>query len=282
MRTNLLEKYQRYEKEGKLKFHYKSMFIPRKDHLFIAVDLKQAESWIVAYSADEPNMKESLLHGDIHLDTAANALYKVDRTTVTKQMRYAGKQNNHANSYGMSDFRRMQVFNQNSDKWPYMVVTLQQSKEFGKAWHDYYFRIRQNWWPQVQEDLQDRITINPYGRWRQYFERYGDELFKQAYANHPQSTISDHFKGAIHPELNIKGGLLEVYNKFMKNNGPLRLVNEAHDSFLGEAPSSQAKDILLECIKLIQRPLVINNETFTIPCDAEIGDRWGELEEFKI
>lgn len=277
---SIFEKYQQYEKDGKLKFSLKSMFVPSKpDHVYIAIDLKQAESWIVAYMADEPNIKHSLQFGDFHLDTAANALFKCDPTTVTKVMRYCGKQNNHANSYGMSDFRRMQVFNQNSDKPPYMVVTLSQSKEWGKAWHEYYFRIKQNYWRGIQDDLQDRIIITPYGRWRQFHERWGDELFKQAYAHVPQSTVSDHFKGKLHPELGIPGGLLEVRKRFGKC---LTIVNEAHDSFLGECHKNDARQILQDCIPILQRPLVVNGEQFTIPCDCEIGSRWGELEVVKI
>jgi hypothetical protein len=37
----------------------------------------------------------------------------------------------------------------------------------------------------------DRSLINPFGRRRIFMDRWGDELFKEAYSFIPQSTVAD-------------------------------------------------------------------------------------------
>src|SRR5687767_10989286 len=80
--------------------------------ILVSCDLSQAESWIVAYLANEPNMKRALQFGDIHTETAGNALFHATTgcahnwlivtkgelwkcqscgRDVTKLMRYVGK-----------------------------------------------------------------------------------------------------------------------------------------------------------------------------------------------
>jgi DNA polymerase I-like protein with 3'-5' exonuclease and polymerase domains len=234
-------------------------------------------------------MKHSLQHGDIHHDTACVLfdkssdelieLKKADQTQY-KAMRYTGKRYNHASAYRMGYQRAAQVINQDSDKSPYVVVTLKQSKDFHERWTSFY--NLQTWWASIESQLNvNRTLVTPYGRIRTFFAPWGQELFKEATAHVPQSTVADHLNGAIQPEVGIVGGLREVHKRYVVP-GALRVVNQSHDSIIAEVPTPVVQEIAQGVASLLYRPLVINNEQFTIPVDCEMGDRWGELEGVEL
>lgn len=261
-----------------MKQKLRSIIVAPPGKLLVACDLSQAETWIVAWLAGEHNMKQFLLQGIIHEATAADIFSKA-LDDVTVEERYIGKQNNHANSYGMKAMQQARVINKRSDQPPYVVVTIKQCKKYQDSWHSLFPNVKM-WHLETQEQLRRNMTlVTPYGRSRTFFGNWGDDLFKQAYAHVPQSTVSDHFHGCVQPELGIKGGLLEVFTTICTSE--ILLCHDAHDSCMLEVPKESAYEIgerLRDCIK---RPLVVNGEQITIPVDLEMGERWGELEKMK-
>lgn len=265
---------------GTQEFKLRSMFVAPKDHVLLAWDLKQAESWCVAYFANEPTMKQELAHGDIHSHTAA-AIYHEPKENMKKdkKKRYVGKQSNHMLAYRASPYRLVQTINKESDGL--VTVSNKEGFEISDVWHSLY-RL-ENWWSQIEYDLDQngRTLITPYGRVRMFFEAWGKELFKQATAHLPQSTAADHMNGAVQPELNIRGGLIEIHRQFVAPK-IVKIVNTAHDSCVVEVHKSLVGDVTEPITKLIHRPLIINGEQFTIPVEVEMGERWGEMEEVKV
>lgn len=278
------------------KIHIRSMIVAPPGKVLLAFDLSQAESWVVAFLANEPNMKRALRFGDIHTETAGSALFYPQsgcphewrkgelncarcNREVTKEMRYVGKRYNHASAYRMGAERAAQVINKDSDKPPYFTVTIAQSRLFSKAWHEYY--NLKPWWDEIERKLNEnnRTWVTVYRRPRTFFGAWGPELFKEATAYEPQSTVSDHFNGAVQPELGVKGGLKEIYKQLVKPYNDHKIINQSHDSAMLEVPRVVVSDLVPKLKSLIERPLLIKNETFIIPSDVEVGERWGELEK---
>ena len=283
------------------KISLRSMYVAQPGNVLVAADLSQAESWIVAYLANEQSMKRSLNFSDIHTD-AASALFfpdnpclhkwkkKEDGETrfcvecaieIVKTARYIGKRYNHASAYRMKYMRAAQVINKDSDKPPYVTVTLTESKMFSERWHAKY--NLKGWWADIENRLnsQGRTLTTVYGFRRTFYAAWGDELFKEATAFEPQSTVADHFNGAVQPELGVRGGLIEIYRQLVRPYNDHRIINQSHDSCIMEVPASVGVEIGQRMMKLLKRPLVIRGEEFTIPTDGEIGDRWGEMEPLK-
>ena len=263
----------------KTKFSIRSQFIPRKGNIFLAMDLSQAESWIVAFSAREDNMKHALQHEDIHTLTAS-ILFDKEKANVTKEERYIGKRCNHALSYRMSANRLFEIFNKDAQTTG-VQLTLQQAKRYRTRWHEFYnISI---WWGEIEIALNNnaRTILNAYGWPRTFYGRWGDELLKKATAHIPQSSVAFHTNGAIHPELGIEGGWLGIHKWAKKNKGCF-LVHHGHDSLMLEIPKNRENDIAPEVKPILERPLIINGEQFTIPVEVECGDRWGELQELKV
>jgi hypothetical protein len=294
------------------KLYVRSMVCAPAGKTLIACDLSQAESWIVAYLASEENMKRALSTGDIHAESGV-ALFDQQylgcehkwkdeaegakscllcKVEVVKTKRYIGKRYNHASAYRMKAPRAAQVINKDSDKAPYVTVTLKESEQFSNNWHS-YFKIK-NWWADIEFRLSRnaRTLVTAYGRERTFFAPWGDELFKEATAFEPQSVVADHFKGKLHPQLGIAGGLMEVYRQLVLpyNCGDAfcthvkchKIINESHDSCMIEIPKGIEEELAPRLHSIVHRPLVVNGEQFTIPVDVEVGERWGELEKVKV
>jgi DNA polymerase I-like protein with 3'-5' exonuclease and polymerase domains len=216
------------------KISIRSMLVAPPGKLLVSVDLSQAESWIVAYLADEPNMQHSLNYSDIHSDSAAALFFennycihewkdiaegakccKKCELIIVKTARYIGKRYNHASAYRMKPPRAAQVINKDSDKPPFVVITLEESRMYSERWHRRY-NIKL-WWSEIEQKLSSNRTLTTtYGRRRTFFGQWGEELFKEATAFEPQSTVADHFNGVTHPELRIEGGLQQIYIQLIK------------------------------------------------------------------
>lgn len=286
-----------------MKIDYRSIFIAPKGKLLVSIDLSQAESWVVAYLASERNMKYALNNSDIHCQTGG-ALYfqsgcnhhwiKETRTCskcgaiLTKDQRYLSKRRNHASSYGMGADKAMRVINADSDKPPYISISLKESEEHHENWHSFY-NVK-DWWIEVLN--KDRVMTNSYGRTRTFYGQWGDDLERKKIAFEPQSTVADHFSGAIHPEVGKEGGLIEIYRQLIKpyfcgaiyctHHECHKIINMSHDSCILELPEENARDIGLQAQAFLLRPIVIKDEEFTIPTDGLIGDRWSEGEMEKL
>lgn len=281
-----------------MKIHLRSMVHAPEGKTLIAFDLSQAESWIVAFRANEPRMKRALQFGDIHTETAGNALFHADKSCphdwipvikgelwkcnicqneVTKLMRYVGKRYNHASAYRMGAERAAQVINKDSDKPPFFTVTIKQSKKFSTAWHTYY--QLKGWWDNIEKQLNDTRTITTsYGRKRMFFAQWGQNLFKEATAYEPQSTVADHFNGRIHPKVGQPGGFKEIYRTLVRPYSDHKAINQSHDSAMLEVPNTVVSELVPQIKALMLRPIVIGEDEFTIPVDVEVGERWAEME----
>jgi hypothetical protein len=81
--------------------------------------------------------------------------------------------------------------------------------------------IRNVFHAEIQQALSDNncVLVSPHGRRRQFLNKWGEELFKEAYSFIPQATVSDHLKLAM---LRIRKRLPVPHFYF---------VLESHDSF---------------------------------------------------
>ena len=269
----------------KRKVKIRSMIVSRPGYVLASFDLKQAESWVVAYLANEARMKDALQHDDIHLVTAAEAFkpyFKLERAQVTKEVRYTAKRFNHATCYRMGPGRAIEIINKDANELGLnIVLTQKDGKELYDLWHSFYHL--KAWWDQIEWQLMNnaRTLRTPYGRLRTFFDAPGNELWKKATAHVPQSTVSDHMKGKVQKEVGVEGGLKVIYEHWVKP-GHLFLCHEGHDSAVLELPLATKSDLIPQVYSTLLRPLVINGEEFTIPVDIEVGERWGELEPYEV
>lgn len=260
----------------------RSMLIADKGNILVSCDLAQAEAWIVAYLSADPMMLDALKNGDIHKRTASIIFEEPDESKITKDMRYLGKKSNHAFNYKQGAFKAAETINRESDKPPYITVNVKQTKKFRENYLKAY-RIEQ-WWASIEVELKSngRVLTTPYGRARRFYGFWGDDLFKEAVAFKPQSTVGDHALGLVQRELGIEGGVKGVYFSICRPSlGSISIVNTSHDSVVVECPLAMLSEVAPRVVAQMKRPIIINGEECNIPVDCEVGERWGELEKFK-
>jgi hypothetical protein len=118
-----------------------------------------------------------------------------------------------------------------------------------------------------------RSLINPFGRLRRFFDRPGNQLYREAFAFLPQSTVKDR----------LTQSALQIRDR----NYPIRLVNEAHDSLTYLMPIGEYIDICKELKPIMEQPIdfttcSIKRGLLTIPCDFEVGENYKDLHKLKF
>lgn len=239
--------------------------------MFFNVDLSQAENRIVAYIAPEPAMIAAFEKGlDVHSQTGAlisglpmEEVKLQDKEDVKCNLggglytwRFWGKKANHGLNYDLG--YKTFAF--------YYEISEQDAKYIVDRYHLAYPGIRQyHAW--VRSKLsKERTLTNPLGRSRMFADRWGDELFKEAYNFIPQSTVAD--------IINRWGLNYIYYNQDIFK--PVDLLLQVHDSILFQMDYTKwswAKqaEVLLALKNSLEKEIVWAGRSFVIPAEFMCG-----------
>jgi DNA polymerase I-like protein with 3'-5' exonuclease and polymerase domains len=151
-----------------------------------------------------------------------------------------------------------------------------QAKQLVDRFHKVYPGIRQyHAW--VRALLSQGMTLtNCFGRKRIFMNKWGDELFKEAYSWIPQSSIAD--------KVNRQGIL------FIWNNPQLfyflELLNQIHDSLVFQIPVSigweKHAEMLINIKKSLEKPMIWHGKEFTIPLEFKFGHNMKDTKKVGI
>jgi len=246
----------------------KKFMLPDEGYVAYNLDLSQAENRVVAYLGPDVSMIDAFENGvDIHSKTASlifgipvEEIIDMNNNDVKSDLgggrfthRYWGKRANHGLNYGLG--------------YKSFALHLEISERDAKWIHDQYHRAYPGvakYHRAVQEELrQGMVVTNLFGRKYTFTDRWGDTLFKEAYAFIPQSTVADIIN---------ERGLAYVYNDpAMKS---VELLAQVHDSIAFQIPLSVPwldQAFLLDLIKSsLETPLEWKGRRFVIPVDFSI------------
>ncbi len=291
--------FQTITKHGDIGSDIRSLFVPDDGYVLVEPDLSQAEARVVAILArDDKLLKMFEYKVDIHRVTSAwvlerkipllddffsaiepekcweiaNALNKQMKEFTSEDERQEGKKFRHAGHYDMGKREAASQIG---------ISEAKAAMAFTK-FHSTNPNIKNVFHREIIDFLNrnNRILTNPFGRQRQFLNKWGDDLFKEAYAQIPQSTVSDHVKFAM---------------KRIELRAPyLMILEESHDSYLGQVPllkNHQYPFKLLDEYKKVnkeemEQPIDFKNCSLSrgeliIPTDLHIGKRnWQEMESY--
>ena len=246
-----------------------------------SVDVSQGENRIVAYVGRIIPMIEAFENNiDVHTLTASLIFGKPmdqisdeeessDLGDGTHSERFWGKKANHGLNYDLG-YKTFAL---------YYEMPESEAKYIVNKYHEAYPGVRKGFHTLIQAMLKkNRMVENLFGRKRIFLDKWGPELFKQAYAQIPQSTIAD---------LIDERGLNYIYF----NEDPLfrhvKLMAQIHDSIVFSLPLSLPWEdharILLSIKKSLEAPLTFHGRDFVLPLDISIGLNMfkKEMKEFK-
>ena len=258
------------------------------NRIFVQCDSSQAEARVVWLLANDEDALKLVDKCDYHALTATWFFGGIENDYSKKALgyehpiRFCGKTLRHAGHLGAGGKRASIEVNTQARK-NHINIKID-SKEADRA-----LKIFHNKQPKIQHVFQNgvveaikrnRVLIagvpfgvdSPVGGRRTFYERWGDELNRQAFSYIPQRTVSD----------NTKMAGIRIKEKYPN----ARLVMEAHDALLFSLYESELDDFLPIVKEEMERPIRFDNCSLSrreliIPCDIETGYNFQELKKFK-
>lgn len=240
----------------------RAFYIPStKGRVFIQADLSGADARVVGLVTGDPGLLDIFTDPNKDYHTiSASLFFGIPVGQVSKAQRQIAKAGNHASNYDVS-FKTLALT---------LAIPENEAKAILATYHNTYPMVRQ-WHREVQYTLKtnNRVLTTPMGRKRTFFGRWGDSLFKEAYAFIPQSTVGD----VIHK------GLLNLRRKLPSS---CEVVQNVHDSLVIECPRSIVKDIGHMAKECMEFPITYKDRELIIPVDLEVGDNLKDKEDLEL
>jgi DNA polymerase I-like protein with 3'-5' exonuclease and polymerase domains len=235
------------------------MFIADEGKTFMMYDLWQAEAFVVAVLANAISLKDKLSRGEKVHTMVASWLFNKSESEVSKENGEYGAMSEydkakrvvHASHYGLG-YRLLSIL---------LKVPDWQSKEFLLKYNQYVPEI-DSWHKEIQEELKtSRKLVTPFSRIRFFRNRYGEDMFREAYAHVPQSTIGDLTHQAM----------LQIEYRLPID---AEIIQEGFDSIIIECRIDQETEIDMIVRESFNKTLYWKGQGFTIPIDRKEGRRW--------
>ena len=256
--------------------------------IFVQADSSQAEARVVFLLANDEQALKDIDERDYHALTASWFFGGTEEDYSKKVLgyehpiRFAGKTLRHAGHLGAGKGRAATELNTQARKYHVPITISQPAAEQAlRIFHARQPRIQQVFQAGVVESLKkNRTLIAPipwgfdvdFGGRRVFFERWGDELFRQAFSYLPQRSISDNTKAA---------GV-----RIMDTIEDIRIIMESHDALLFSFDERYLDSYCPIIKREMERPINFSNcslprRMLKIPCEIEIGYNYQELSKFK-
>lgn len=281
---------------GRLAKAIKSMLRPRKGKVFIKADASQAEARVVAVLAKQWDLLEVFDRGlvDIHRRTAAMILGYTENLVLTETKipvvdempsngpeRFCGKKTRHSGNYKIAKGTFMLSFNTDAQKFEIPInISEWKAGEMIRKFREADPRLEYNFWNEIEEAIKStRCLIDPFGGPRIFNGRMDDDIFKEAYANIPQRTVS-HL---------VQGAALACEDEIGVDDVGY-FIGEKHDELIMEVPENNWEPYARLLKKHMEKAIdfglycsIKRNYTLTIPCDVDISDtHYGDFRKAKI
>jgi uracil-DNA glycosylase len=281
--------FQTMTKHGDIGEDIRSMFIPDEGEVFVQLDSSQAEARVVFNLATDEQALKDMDEHDYHALTASwffggsESNYSKKVLGYESPIRFAGKTLRHAGHLGAGKRRAATELNTQARKYKIPItITEAKAEQALKIFHSKQPKIQQVFHAQVIECLkQSRRLIAPLpygidapcGGVRIFYERWGDDLFREALAYLPQRTVTD----------NTKAAGIRIKRRFPK----CKILLEAHDALLFSVRRELLDDFISIAQKEMERPIdftccSLPRRFLKIPCDVEVGENYKDLKKFKF
>jgi len=225
----------------------RNLFIPDDGWILVDMDLDRADAQVVAWEADDEELKQMFREGvDIHAENAK----------VLGCTRSQAKQAVHATNYGVGPRTMASI----------LGITVKQAEEFRKRWFEAHPKIKE-WHRRVERELQTtRQVRNKFGYRRMFLGRIDGKL-PEAIAWIPQSTVA----------CVINRALVNIATTFPTSE--VQVLLQVHDSLVMQVRNTD----ILPRVKRAALVKVPYDDPLIIPVSFKVSKRgWGEAEEVEV
>jgi len=280
--------FQVFTKHGDIGADVRSMYIPDPGEIFVQLDSSQAEARVVFNLAQDEQALKDIDEHDYHALTASwffggtEESYSKKVLGYESPIRFAGKTLRHAGHLGAGKRRAAIELNTQARKYSIPITITEEIAERAlKIFHIKQPNIQRIFHAGVIDALKNTrqlVAPLPYGidaergGVRIFYERWGDDLFREALAYLPQRAVTD----------NTKAAGIRIKTKFPE----AKIILEAHDALLFSVRKEYLEDFITIARKEMERPInflkcSLSRRHLKIPCDVEIGENYMDLKKFK-
>ena len=245
----------------------RSIYLPEPGHLMLELDGSQVESRMCYMLTGDPELvrlaNTKPWEFDAHKENAAR-IFNIPLSQVTKEQRYTAKIAVHSAQREGTGATLQKTFLKETGIF-HTVAECQ-------ALIDSYFKTFpgvKNYFRSVQSQLfRERRLVNTWGRVITFpWERFSEDLFRQAYSFPMQSDCADWMN---------QQGVIPLYSFLVSRNMRSRLLLTVHDSLLISVHPEEAWEILSYIIPLLEAPVIYPAGPLVIPVEIALGRNWGE------
>lgn len=286
--------FQTITKHGEIGPEVRKRFIPDEGEIFLQADSSQAEARVIFLLAEDYQALEDIDKRDYHAYTASWFLGGTEEKYSKRILgfecpeRFLGKTLRHAGHLGAS--KRRAAIETNTQARKYKIDISISEKEADRAlkiFHAMQPKIKGVFQAQVRQVIEKTRQLRApapygieYGGVRTFYERYGEDLFRQGFSYIPQRTVSENTKGAA---LRIAGA--EEYG--IKGRAEwIKIIVESHDALLCSVPIERKQEAARILKEEFERPISFKTcslprPDLVIPCEVEEGYNYKDLSKFK-
>lgn len=255
----------------------RSIFVPSPGYCFVEGDQGQAEDRIVCVLAEDWQGLEVLnkrnfkynrfgLKDDRHTLTAMMVTSKEFEQITEDDRQNRGKKPRHAGNYNASS-GMLAIFTH---------LPFGECRRIMDRFHGENPKVRGVFHEGIKKVIQDlRYLITPHERRRDFFGLVNDAMYRVAFANIPQATVSDHNK------FTILGNLVKVFPE------PVAIpLAESHDSLTFEVLLERREEFMESFRTSCEMPInfskcsLSRDYNLVIPADVKWSDtNWREMKK---
>lgn len=231
------------------------MFIPDAGYTLFDVDLAGADAQIVAWEAEDDDLKAKFRSGEKIHALNAKDMYGNDAGPDGKKQPYykKAKMGTHLSNYG-GTARTLSIA---------CAMTVHEAEKFQKRWFEMHPGIKKIWHARVQECLHtDGVIYNQFGFRKVYYNR-PERAFTEALAWIPQSTVALIINRAL--------------NRMEEYRNEIAVMLQVHDSIVGQLPKVKKQTLIPLLLKALQ-VTVPYDDPLIIGTSLDISEKsWGDL-----
>ena len=234
-------------------------FIPEENSLIMSSDYSQIELRIFAHLSQESQLIDAFIHNiDIHTKTAMD-IFKVDESSVTKNMRRQAKAVNFGILYGISPYGLAED----------LGISPKEAKKFIETYFETYPGIKDYMNEVIQKAYGDGYVKTIMNRTRTI-----DEL---ASSNYMQRSMGERM--ALNTPIQgssadiLKKAMIEIDNALIEKNLKTTMLLQVHDELIFNVINEE-KEQVQEIVKNIME----NTIKLSVPLEVDIqfGSNWYE------
>lgn len=233
------------------------MLKPDPGQIIMEFDLDRADAQVVAWEADDAELKQIFREGlDLHRENAS-AIWNIAPEKVTDSQRYLAKAGVHATNYGSYPKTLAAT----------LGITMKEAERFRTRWLEAHPAIAA-WHRRIEHQIQTtRKVVNAFGFHRIYFDRV-DNLLREALAWIPQSSVA----------LTIDYGILNI----ARNLPEVEILLQVHDSVVVQCPTSRAPDLIPQILSNLRVPIPYP-DPLIIPVSGKWStESWAEAKKIEM